>query len=179
MKGNRLYSDVYHGTFKTLAETELKSTLIKFKEIYIGYIAGIKVNVLERQVGMEEEDVKSLVENFEEEIRRIKQYKRKCVKDNVLKDEDILKRLEENERIFTIRYLDGELPKSICEDLGIIYRGRIIRKFLKSLYEKGYGVKDIQLHFRIFRDIERGLEVREIVQRHQEKITNEREMNKT
>jgi len=171
-----IYARVYRGEgIACVGKTTINATLKKLKMVRDSYLEGINVQVLERQTGLTEKEIKSFVGNYKREMERINKYRKHCLKDSEVPDVYILNELRSNEIKVVRRLFDGEVMGNITRDMGIPYRESVCQKFKAEMREKGYIIHDIQQHYRIAKDINLGVQIDEMVEKYR-MFVNERDV---
>lgn len=167
MKEVSVYAQIYKGDLTGVSKTSIDLFLSKMSMLKKGYEGGLSLSVIAKQMDLTVDEAENFFNNMEREVKRIKQYKFRCAEDEGISDKQIINHMLEKEEKIVVRILDGELLGSICEEFGIVYRKRVANKFKRMMTKKGYAVKKFAQHYRILKDISRGMELDEIVDKYE------------
>ena len=166
LESTKIYTKVYRQNFDYLTETEIEATIRKLDLIKRSYLGGVSIEVLKRQIGLEEQEIKNIVFNYREEVERIKQYKKYCLKGEDISSTYITEMLYKNQREIVRRLLDGEPMKEICDRIGIYTRNKEVRSFIKHMKRKGYFLGKEKTNYMVMQDINQGLTEEEILEKY-------------
>lgn len=168
MEKNIYFIELYRGETSPnkYNELEIENTIERIDLTVKSYLGGVSLNVLMRQTGLTEEEIKEMPYKQAAITNKLNKYKKKCKNKKQITDEEIYLRLMHNKDYVVQRLIDGDLMQEIGLSLGIPVRGNVIKKFRRELQNQGYLVHDISLFNRLMHDLTKNLSLIEIVQKY-------------
>jgi|SRR5690625_1171849 len=141
---------------KNCNRMEVEQAIEKTDLLRRSYTAGIGINVLGRQSGLTEDEIKNISQNADKVISRLERKKKISRKRESIKEEEVYLRLLENKEYVIKRLLDGDERREIVESLGIPHRGNAFLKFTRDMRTQGYLIHDLPKFNKIMIDVDSG-----------------------
>src|SRR5690625_2759711 len=128
---------------KNCNRMEVEQAIEKTDLLRRSYTAGIGINVLGRQSGLTEDEIKNISQHADKVISRREKKKKIRGKRESIKEEELYLRLLENKEYVIKRLLDGDERREIVESLGMPHRGNAFLKFTRDMRTQGYLIHDL------------------------------------